>query len=373
MNELERRLKRSLTEVRDAGRSAAPSRKAVAKDELFRKMRRRHIISTTGGIALAGAAAAGAFLLFTTYTDRGPINEGRNLETVDLPAPTQAVVEVGVEPRKLSVGGLNFVWSANVGSNSVSRVDPATNEVLVEVDVGAPPGDISIARGPVFVALPSEGAVVEIGPELGEVLGAPIEIPGGPTEDMDLTVGDGALWIVTDEDVYRLDLDTRELATVEAPTSPTDVAIRPDIVRVLDSRGLIYQLDPDTGAEIAEPLEVEPHEDGDITTARGSIWYFPHGGSSLFRLDLETGATLGELQTQGIITDLMIDPEAAWVVSRSDASGEGSLLAAVNADSMTLSPPIAIADEVGDGVIAVRSLWLSLPARDVVVRLSKFD
>lgn len=369
MTDLERRLKESLTEVRDAGRIGVEPRRAVAKEELFRRMHRRRLRNFAGGALLAGAAVVGAFVLFSS-TASDPIAEDTKLEAADLAAPARALVEVGDEPGHVSVGGLRYVWSSNAGSNDVSRIDPDLNEVIATVDVGAPPGDIAIGSGPVWVALPSKGQVVQIDPNAQTIVDE-IDIADGPLEHMELSVGAGALWVVArDEGLWRVDLATSQYSQIQGVPSPTDVAVQADSVLVLSSEGRIHRLSSATGEPIGEPLEVEANDDGEITLAGDSLWYFNLGGDTISLLDPATGEVVSEIEPVGTVVDFVIDPQVAWVLS---ADAGTHYLTPVNRTQGAISgAPIEVQGSPVEAVISKGSLWLSLSEEDVVLRFSKY-
>lgn len=373
MKDLETRLKESLLEVRDAGRIGADARRSVVKQRLLRRVRRRRMLGFAGGAALAGAAAVGAFVFFSTMDASRPL-PNPDVGPAEIPGPARAVVDVGDGPAALAVGGLRYVWSANTEANSVSRIDPRTNQEILEVPVGSQPSDIGIGGGPVWVALPEEGAIVEVHPTAGSV-SRRIEIAKGPVRDIDLTVGAGALWaVVHDEYVVRVDASTFEVDRYEVAAAPTDIAVRDEVVRVLDGDGFIYQLDATTGAEVARPFEVEPHEAGNLTYAAGSLWFFAEEGDVVTRLDPESGEVLGEIDPQGVVLDFVIDPEVAWILTRASQAGDDEyLLTPVDRDTTDAAgDAIPVEGEPAAMVIAGKSLWLSLTGEDVVLRFSKY-
>lgn len=370
MNDFERRLKESLTEVRDAGRIGVESRRAVAKEELFRRMNRRRLWNLGGGAVLAGAAVVGAFALFSSMGS-GPVTDGPGIDAVEIPAPARAVVQVGDRPGHVSFGGRDYVWSSNAGSNSVSRIDPNSNEVVATVDVGSSPGDIAIGSGPVWVALPSVGQVVEVSPSAGTIVGDPIQIADAAIDHMELSVGAGALWVVArDEGLWRVDLATETRLPIEGVLFPTDVAVKGDTVLVLSSDGLIYRLSSASGASVGEPLEVESSEDGEITLAGGALWYFALGGDTISQLDPASGEVVNEIDPPGDVVDFVIDPGVAWVLS---ADAGTHYLTPVDRTGATLSgEPIEVQGGPVEAVIGRGSLWLSLSEEDVVLRFSKY-
>ena len=370
MRDLELRLKESLTEVRDAGRVGVELRRAVAKEELFRRMHRRRIWKLATGAVLAGAAALGAIVLVGSLSTE-PVTGGTDLDPAVIPAPARAVVQVGDQPDHVSVGRLDYVWTSNAGSNDVSRIDSSSNEVVATVDVGSSPGDIAIGSGPVWVALPSQGEVVQIGPDEEAVVGDPIPISEEPLEHMDLSVGAGALWVVArDVGLWRVDLDDNIPIPIEGVSSPSEVAVKGETLFVLSSDGLIYRLDSATGTPIGEPLEVEATDDGEITLSGGSLWYFDVGGEAVLQLDPSSGEVINELDPPGRMVEFVIDRDVAWTLS---SDQDTHYLTPIDRSDLTVSEePIEVAGGPVEAVIAGESLWMTLSEEDVVLRFSKF-
>jgi YVTN family beta-propeller protein len=369
LNELERRLKRSLTEVRDAGRAGADARRSVARDELLRRIRRRRLLNVAGSAALAGVTAVAAFLVFSDLTGTRSLDERRNLGPAEVPAPARAAVTVGEAPSDVSVGGLNFVWAANSGDASVSRIDPSTNAVIATVPLDAAPGDIAIGEGPVWVSLPSLGQVVEVSPSEATVVGEPIQVADGAVGDIELSVGAGALWaVVPEEGLTRIPLDVGEPVALEVE-APTDVAVREDTAWVLTAEGSIVVIDSATGQRTGSEFAVPPSEDGELTFARGALWHLATGGETLSRLDPETGEVLDEVGPRGTLVDFVIDPEVAWILS---AEGDTHLLTFLDSATLEVGVEFEVEGAPTEAVIAGGSLWLSLSESDLVLRFSKF-
>ena len=74
-----------------------------------------------------------------------------------------AVIKTGVAPCA-TVEGFGSVWVANYGSDTVSRVDPATNHVIGEVAVGDQPCGLAVGAGSVWVDGYGTGRVERIDP-----------------------------------------------------------------------------------------------------------------------------------------------------------------------------------------------------------------
>ena len=64
-------------------------------------------------------------------------------------------VTVGDRPAGIAAGE-GAVWVANAGSNSVSRIDPATNRVTRTIDLHNPPAGVAVGSGRVWVTVAEE-------------------------------------------------------------------------------------------------------------------------------------------------------------------------------------------------------------------------
>lgn len=367
MNDLERRLKTSLTEVRDAGRTHDRTDRVLAKQELFRRMRRRRLTIFAGSAVLAGAAGIAAFLLFSTISDRG-VREPE-FAPANLLAPATAAVRVGDEPRDLSVGAHGYVWSTDIGSRTLSRIDPDTNTRVSEIGLPAVPGDIAIGNGPVWVAFPEEGTVARVSPAAEAVTNDQINVASGPVDRIEIGQAAGALWIVSPGQLMRVDQETREEIAITIAEDPIDIAVKGDVARLLDARGVIYQLDSRTGQESGRRVRVPPSTTGDISFKAGAIWYTTGTDGTLCRIDARSGEVLNTLEVEGQIVEFVADPDVAWVLSRTD---NASFLTRVDRNEGTaIGEPIKVVGEPAEVILSAGSLWMALSSDDVVLRFPK--
>jgi virginiamycin B lyase len=73
-------------------------------------------------------------------------------------------IEVGARPRGIKAG-LGYVWVANGGEGTVSRIDPKTAASIGQpIKVGANPADLAIGAGAVWTANFDDSTVTEIKP-----------------------------------------------------------------------------------------------------------------------------------------------------------------------------------------------------------------
>jgi hypothetical protein len=314
MNDLEHRLKRSLQEVRDAHHDSIGSdERFEARRSLLRRLNRRRTTSTIGAVAAGTAVIAVAFF-FATRTS--PVERGGPDPSKTLPAASQPIlaVDVGAVPSDIAVGGQGNVWTANEGENSLTRVIPSSNTVDFKIPLPGSPGDIAIATGPVWVAIPELGQVTSVNFETNQA-SDPIQV-STPGVDMELTVGTDTLWIVAKgEAVYRLDSGSTRPERVDHLTArPIDVAVHGPLGYVLDANGTVRAFDQATGSRTGFTLAVPTSESGDLIYAAGGLWYFSGSDGVLTKYDPESGAELARHAVIGDILDLAIDPQVAWVL-----------------------------------------------------------
>ena len=108
-------------------------------------------------------------------------------------------------------------YVANRGASTVTVVDVATAAVRKTIALEAPPHDVVVAHGRVFVSMPSVNRLAVIDPVRLTVVGA-VDVPGGP-RDLDVreqTLNDERLYISTDDGLRRYDPQTQTLAAAIA-------------------------------------------------------------------------------------------------------------------------------------------------------------
>jgi virginiamycin B lyase len=91
----------------------------------------------------------------------------------------------------VAVGG-SVVWVANRSDDTVSRIDPRTNQVVATIPVGSSPSGVAVGEGSVWVANSGDGTVSQIHAQTNELVGT---IPIGEVP-IDVAAGEGAVWVL---------------------------------------------------------------------------------------------------------------------------------------------------------------------------------
>jgi YVTN family beta-propeller protein len=121
--------------------------------------------------------------------------------------------------------GLGALWIANRSTNTVTEVDPATDQRIQDITVGHAPAALAVDANnrAVWVADFQENAVTRISVPRGGFPATPperISVGHGP---IDVAVGDGAVWVVNANDgtVSRIDpMKNKVVKTIHVGNAP---------------------------------------------------------------------------------------------------------------------------------------------------------
>src|SRR5215210_2803029 len=150
-----------------------PNRFPPPKTEPTRALRRRHALLAAGIAALLAAAAAAAIALIggggrAAITGLGPTSVG----VID-PKTNRLVAEIdlGFTSPLIAAGG-GHVWIADPHGSGLTKISPKTRKIVkrFSLEPGAIPTGLAVGRGSVWVGeIANRGrslAVLELGPEL---------------------------------------------------------------------------------------------------------------------------------------------------------------------------------------------------------------
>ncbi len=146
-----------------------------------------------------------------------------------------APIAVGRTPVDIESGG-GFVWTADAGDGSVTKIDPRTG-VGQRIIVGGTPSEIVVDQGAVWIANFSD-TITRLDIANGQAARIATD-PGAPITH--IAAGDGMLWIShrTTNTVSRIDMGLRRLA----PGAPIAVGRAPSALLYLDHRLYVSNTD----------------------------------------------------------------------------------------------------------------------------------
>lgn len=287
-----------------------------------------------------------------------------------VPAYVAAKVTVGHIPSGIAIDATG-VWVTNWWDNTLSRIDPATNQVLNTIPVAltgnAGPEAITSGAGSLWVstseyndaseALP--GTILRIDPVTGAVLAT---IPGG-RDMVDMVFGLGAVWVVNYDDsiVRRIDPATNQAITISVPF-PLGITVDAANAWVVSGNGNVSKIDPATNQVVATILTQVTG--GYVAVGAGSIWVSNPGfrgtaNGSISRIDPATNLVIANIPVGDFPADLSFAGGSVWV----GMLGEPSLIRinpATNAPSkLYLSAPVFKLAATDHAVWAVHYTFVS--------------
>ena len=193
-------------------------------------------------------------------------------------------IPTGVAPSDI-VTAYGAVWVSNEGDNTVSRIDPATDQVQ-DIRVGKTPHALAAGDDAIWVANIDGGNVSRLDAKTNRIDSNPIEVG---TQPNDLDFGGGALWVcdVFDGDVREIDGETLEQVgdPIQVPPRPRGIKYGFGSVWVASAAdSSVTRIAPDTSEAEGEPIDVG-REPADIALGKGSVWTADSGSRTVTRID----------------------------------------------------------------------------------------
>ena len=277
--------------------------------------------------------------------------------------------------------GEGGVWVGNttaVDGWGVTRIDPATNEIVDEIRIAGHVEAMAIGEGYVWAVTEKsdeEAALVRIDPRTGSTESVSVRsafvgdpLYGSTVGDLDMAVGQGYAWVTGPEaTLQRIDPETLEVDTVSlAPPLKADEDLGPPWVVAGDSgvfviqAGSVYEIDPSTGRGLGTPDEIEING-RDVSLDQGLIWVArqsPTGSNEVFSFDIGTGNTGTTPLGHGVPERIAAGEGMVWVWQADDENS--GWLSRIDPSTGELMQDIEAAASFDAGVgIGEGSAWLT--------------
>jgi YVTN family beta-propeller protein len=275
-------------------------------------LRRRAILLP----ALAGVVAAAVSIPIFAFGQGGssePLEAavGNSVGFVD-PGSNRLVadVDVGRTPTHIALGP-GAVWVTNADDDTVKRIDPQTKTVVQTIAVGSSPSGITTGNGAVWVANSLDGTVSRIDPMTDTVVGGAIPVGNGPGG---ILYAAGSIWVANTGD------DT------------------------------ITRIDADSG----KPNRTLPIAAEELAYGAGTLWASQRTENRVVRIDPATGRVVGTIAVGNGPEGLDFGSGAAWVANSLDGT-VSRINPATNSVALTIptgNGPAAVA-------VTARGVWVS--------------
>jgi hypothetical protein len=260
------------------------------------------VLDDTG---LVDLASDGTHVWVVALSGPGGFGAGR-LTKID-PATNTVVVSASVGFVATAAYDGGGVWVA--GSGSARRIDPATAAAGPPIPVGTFPQDIVAAGGRIWVVNGgTPGSLTEIDPATNTVVdtwtfGAALRRA---------TFDGTRLWIASQDDnsVYSLDPATGTVLPHPAGVDPLDVAYDGQYIWVCDfSGGGVYRLDPTTGNPVGGVVATNALPQA--VAYDGTNLWVTHNGGTVSRVNPVLAAETGDYNL-GVNSDILFDGTNLW-------------------------------------------------------------
>jgi YVTN family beta-propeller protein len=309
---------------RSAGELVAATRSALRLGDLPAPAaaRSRTRIAAAAAVVLVVFAAFAAFLL--TRGSNGITTVSPNHVGVIDPASNEVVaeVQVGRKPLAVATGG-GSAWVTNTDEEIVSRIDALNlDETARNIPVPGYPSDVLWGASSAWVALGPSGRLITVNPDQNRpsqehsALGKDRTCSSGPNAS--LAIGTRAVWFLCRGGEFgRFDLMTY---------TGLDVATDVEIIGTSDANISFFE---------------------DVTFGRGSLWVVDSAKNSIYEIDPQLRRFKQAHRVGADPRAVAVAEDSVWVAN----FGDGTVTRLVF--SPQVSTPDDVEIEVGDGPVDV--------------------
>jgi YVTN family beta-propeller protein len=287
--------------------------KALAKDPEDRYATGRELVAAARA---ALGESTGTHSVVVPSPERAP--GSRRWLLVGLLALLAAAAIAVVAVVVVSGGDEEAAAPQTIENDTLSSLDPSTNQFASTLEIGSRPEALAIAEDGIWVAVLEDGIVARVDIETNTVAKT-IGVGGAPTA---IAVGEDGIWVAEQFEgrVVRIDPGPETVAeSIDVGSGAGAIAVGEGAVWVTNTLdGLLLRIDPARN-EVTDPIEVGDSPVG-VAVGAGAIWVANAGDSTVSRID---PSSLGVTQTIGLRfapQAIAVGPSGVWVVNTQDDS-----------------------------------------------------
>lgn len=279
---------------------------------------RRPAVLATAALVVAALVGTAAFL--ATRDSAGGLREIRpnHVGVID-PATNEIVdeIQVGIRPGPVAIGD-GSVWTGNLEDRTLTRIDPRERSTTGTIPLeDRTPTGLAYGANALWVAHGQRGQLSRVDPQFNQVTET-IDVATPASQRGAVDVGAGSVWAVYgDSTVARIDpTRVRVSGSTFAGASPAAVVVASGLVWVANSRDAsVTRFNPDTFEEgpIGDRISVGRGPTG-IAFGEGAIWVANKDDDAITRLDPSTtGSTT--IPVGDDPTAVAVGAGSVWVVN----------------------------------------------------------
>jgi YVTN family beta-propeller protein len=309
-------------------RGEAPTKEAFDAAMARPVWRRKPVLVAAGLVALALIAAA--VFLATRGTKGGLSGVQPNHVGIIDPKTNDIVdeIQVGLRPGPVAVGG-GAVWIGNLDERTLTKIDAKgrTSAGTYPLDNRTPTG-IAVGTGSVWVAHGALGKLAAVDPEFGQVKKT-IDVAGEAlgSASGSVAVGADAVWAVYgDSTLARVDpTKLNVIGRTVTGSAPAGVVVASGYVWVVNTdSATVQRFQPETFDEgpLGTPTSVGERPTA-IAAGEGAVWVANTGADTVMRIEpgtAGTAPTAEPIRVGDAPAALAVGAGAVWVANAGDGT-----------------------------------------------------
>jgi YVTN family beta-propeller protein len=316
---------------------------------------RRRSVLMAAALALLGLVGGAAFV--ATRDSSGGLSGVRPNHVGIIDPKTNEIVaevQVGLRPGPVAVGG-GAVWVGNLDERTLTKIDPKrrASAGTFPLERRTPTG-IAVGAGSVWVAHGGLGKLAQVDSQFGQVAET-IDVAGEAvgTTNGAVTVGAGSVWVVYgDSTLARVDpAAVRLVGRTFTGAAPAGVAVESGYVWVVNTESAtVERYQPSTFEEGPLGSVNVGRRPTAIAAGEGAVWVANSGSDTVTRVDPGTPPTTESIRVGGEPVAIAVGAGAVWVANA--GAGTVSRIDAETYDVETIETggaPAGIA--VGEGFV----------------------
>ncbi len=287
-------------------------------------------------------------------------------------AGAQATIPVADGPRGVAFAD-GSIWVASTIGGVVQRVNPGTNQIVAEVDVGARPVTLVTVGDELWVSVlnddpPSDDEIVQID-TAADRPGDRVQVP----VHHNVAVGGGLIWVQDlDGQLRAADPDVTSVAdAVAVGFGPVTLAANDAAVYGVRSGGTVWRWPTGGGDLLEADLDVTVPGRSRIAATADGVWVAIPG--AVVALDPDSLEVVAEVSLPGmtLVNDLYLTDADVWLsanVFSEDLALAGGSVLRLDPATLEVLETRPLGPESSGVVVAEGSVWAVDQAEHVLAR-----
>jgi virginiamycin B lyase len=186
-----------------------------------------------------------------------------------------------------------------------------------------------------------------------------------PAESGHIALGEGALWVLGEKTVSRLDLDTNQfVATVPVGEFPQALAIGYGAVWATGLDGTVTYIDPLTN-QVGGTISVVPSSGlNGIAAGAGAVWVSSGEQGLVYRIDPNTNQVIATVQVEPWSSQIATTQDAVWVTNPITP-----ILTKIDPDTNAVSAAIRLDCAARDLAVNATAVWVACDSVPALFRI----